>query len=452
MKNPLLLSDGVRLVRSGEMKPSEWASMCCDAIEKYDANLKAWSYYKREQVLEKAAELDKINWSKEEPNPVLAGAPIGVKDIFNTENHPNSMGSETRKDYWPGNDARVVTWAKLLGAQIIGKTTTAEFAVHWAPETVNPRSQERIAGTSSTGSAVAVATGMVPAAFATQSAGSIARPASYNGIVGFKPSFGLIPRTGILKTCDTLDTVGWMTRNIEDSQLLLSALRVNGDNFPMIEKGIHKNIGRFADKKHFKIGFLKAPGAENISRFIENKITELAAQINNHPDITVIEVDMTRSLEKAHETHATIYDKSLAYYFKRELAETKFISPLFQEIIERAAKLSPEDYFNALDEQEKLSHIIENAFEDYDFMMLPTTAGEAVMVDEKEPRDSSLIWTLTGIPSISLPLLQGPNNHPVGVTYIGPKYSDINLLEFVKRKIMPDSVGVFVPENVRNAA
>lgn len=452
MQYPPLLKDGVAAVRSGALKPSKWAELCCDVIEKYNAELKAWSYFDRDQVMRAAQKMDALDWSKIKPDQILAGAPLGVKDIFNTVDHPNSMGSETRTGYWPGNDARVVTWAKLLGAQIIGKTTTAEFAVHWAPDTLNPRDPARIAGTSSTGSAVAVATGMVPAALGTQSAGSIARPSSYNGIVGFKPSFGVIPRTGILKTCDTLDTVGWMTRNVEDSQMLLHALRVKGDNFPVVERGIHKNIARYADKKTFKIGLLKAPGAENVQDDILQKIQELARQLNNKEEIEIVDVDLREKLSSAHETHATIYDKSLAYYFQRELKGTNFVSPIFQEIVERAKKLTPEDFFAALDEQERLSHVIEDSFDDVDFMILPTVAGEAPSIDEKEVRDSSLIWTLTGVPSLSLPLLSGAKGHPVGVSIIGPKYSDMNLLEFAKRKIMPETVDVVVPSYLKQAA
>ena len=448
MQYPPLLKEGIAQVRAGKLKPSEWATMCCNVIEAYDSDLKAWSYFNREQTIANAKKLDDIDWAHEEPAQILAGAPLGVKDIFNTVDHPNSMGTETRKGYWPGNDARVVTWAKLVGAQMIGKTTTAEFAVHWAPETLNPRDPNRIAGTSSTGTAVAVATGMVPAAFGTQSAGSIARPASYNGIVGFKPSFGLIPRTAILKTCDTLDTVGWMTRNIEDAQLLLHALRVKGDNFPIVERGIHRNIARYAEKTNFKVGVLKAPGAENIAEDIQDKMQELALQLNNQTDIEIVDVDLQSALKTAHETHATIYDKSLAYYFQRELKNIKFVSPLFQDIVDRAAQITPEEFFKALDEQERLTQAMEDAFEDIDFMILPTTADEAVLTGETEPNDSSLIWTLTGVPSLSLPLLEGRNGHPVGVTVIGPKYSDMNLLEFARQKIMPETVDVVVPQSI----
>jgi Asp-tRNA(Asn)/Glu-tRNA(Gln) amidotransferase A subunit family amidase len=319
MKTSPLLKDGIRDVLSGEIKPSEWAALCCDVIEAFDKELSAWSFFDRALVASSALELDKIDWSQEKPEPLLAGAPIGVKDIFNTVDHPNSMGSEARKGYWPGNDARVVTWAKLLGAQIVGKTTTAEFAVDCAPDTINPWNKNIMPGTSSTGSAVAVATGMVPAALSSQSAGSIARPASYNGVVGVKASFGLIPRTGVLKTCDTLDTIGWMTRCVEDSKIICDALRVKGKSYPVIERGIEMNAERFSNVSSYKIGILSAPGFENILPDTATKLDQLLLQLNNKKNIELIGVDLRDKLSNAHQAHAKIYDKNLAYYFQREL-------------------------------------------------------------------------------------------------------------------------------------
>ena len=140
--------------------------------------MKAFSYFDYDASIEKAKKLDNRNWSKEKLEQSLAGAPIGMKDIINTKDHPNSMGSPARKGYWPGNDSRIVSSAKMRGAYVLGKTTTAEFAVHWPPETINPHDRKKIAGTSYTGSAVAVASGMIPVAIGTKSAASIVRPAS----------------------------------------------------------------------------------------------------------------------------------------------------------------------------------------------------------------------------------------------------------------------------------
>ena len=160
--------------------------------------------------------------------------PFGVKDIFNTIDLKTEMGSETWKDHNAGNDARVVSVLRHQGYTPIGKTVTAEFAVHHLNKTKNPHSIDKTPGTSSSGSAVAVATGMVPFALGTQTAGSIIRPASFCGVWGMKPSFGLIPRTGSLKTTDSLDTIGFLSSYGTDMREILNLLRVKGPNYPFV--------------------------------------------------------------------------------------------------------------------------------------------------------------------------------------------------------------------------
>ncbi|WP_417613230.1 amidase [Owenweeksia hongkongensis] len=417
-------------------------------INAYDSSLKAWAFVDTNEVMKRAKELDTVDWGQHKPEAILAGAPIGVKDIFNTVDHPNSMGSPTRQGYWPGNDARVVTAVKFVGAQIVGKTTTAEFAVHTAPETINPWGAKNIAGTSSTGSAVAVATGMVPAALATQSAGSIARPASYNGVVGFKPSFGMVPRTGVLKTCDTFDTIGWMTRNIEDALLLLDVARVRGRNYPFVEGGVSTYSEVYSHKTNYVLGKLKAPGFCSISDDSLGKWDQLALQLSNQAEIKVCDLDWQSLLSNAHEIHQIIYDKSLAYYFRQELSDVQFISPIFQEIVDRSREISPDMYFSALSEQENLTAKVSQAFGENDFLFLPTTAGEAPNLESVELTDSSLIWTLLGFPMVTVPLLKGRTGLPVGVTFVGRKYSDYELLKFVGQHVMTGDSEVIMPSNI----
>lgn len=446
MSDLFSLGEGVRKVKSGELLPSEWCEICCNQIEKHDSVLKAFSYFDSADAIEEARKLDKINWSQAKLDPKLAGAPVGVKDIINTSNHPNSMGSPARKGYWPGNDARVVSSAKLRGANVLGKTTTAEFAVHWPPETLNPHEKRKIAGTSSTGSAVAVASGMVPAALGTQSAASIVRPASYNGVIGFKPSFGIVPRTGILKTCDSLDTVGWFTRCVEDSEILLSSLGVKGNNYPIVQKAVSLNEEEYAKKETLVVSSLRAPGYENCSSNIIGQIDELLMALSNKPNIEVNHLDVCQLLEDAHEIHDVIYSKSLSYYFQRELSDTKLISPVFSEIVEKSKQITNAQYFDALDKQAQLTAVFAEEFLKTDFMLLPTVADEAPLIGSSEPDDPSLIWTLLGIPVMTLPVLQGSSGYPAGLTVIGPKYSDYCLHDFSTKHLMSWQSKIIVPE------
>ena len=228
----LSAGEGTRRIRSRELSAVEWARSCAERVEELESGVGAWAYFDREKVLAQARCLDK-KIAHGQTLGELCGVPIGIKDTFNTQDMPTSMGSPIWEGFRPGNDARVVFYLRQADGVIAGKTVTAEFAVHAPGKTVNPHAPGYSPGTSSSGSAAAVAAHMVPLALGTQSAGSIIRPASYCGVYGFKPSFGLVPRTGILKTTDTLDTVGVFARVPEDLNLLFEVIRVHGENFPV---------------------------------------------------------------------------------------------------------------------------------------------------------------------------------------------------------------------------
>ena len=157
---------------------------------------------------------------------------------MNTISFKTEMGSKLWKRFTPGNNARIIDDLISNGATLVGKTVTAEFAVHHLNKTLNPHDIKRTPGTSSSGSAVCVSNGDVPFSLGTQSAASINRPASFCGVWGFKPSFGLISRTGILKTCDTLDTVGFFTSHQKNLKFILEAVRLKGKNHPFVYKNI----------------------------------------------------------------------------------------------------------------------------------------------------------------------------------------------------------------------
>ena len=169
------------------------------------------AYIPNEDELEKFYSVSFSFFSTDNSQPIKNDMPFfTVKDIFNTYVFPTEMGSPIWEGFKAGNNSRVLSSILNSGYNFIGKTVTSEFAVHSNTATLNPLNKKRITGTSSSGSAVSVLLGESDISLATQSGASISRPASYCGVLGFKPSFGLIPRTGILKTCDPFDTVGFL--------------------------------------------------------------------------------------------------------------------------------------------------------------------------------------------------------------------------------------------------
>ena len=360
----------------------------------------------------------------------LMGVPIGIKDIFNTYDMPTSMGTNILKNYQPGNDARVVSNLRLEGAIIMGKTQTSEFAVHNPTETKNPINIKYSPGTSSSGSAAAVAAGIVPVAIGSQTAGSICRPASYCGVYGFKPSFGVIPRTGILKTSDTLDTVGILARYVEDLEIIFDVIKVQGHNYPFVSKFLQKK--NFFNKKK-TIAVFTGPATNIIEKSIQKEFLKALSKIKKN--FRVINYKAPKIFNKAHYIHELIYAKSLSYYLKNEWKEKKIeFSNILNKMIVEGNKINLNRYKNSLKFQSKMSKLLESQFKKFDFLICPTTSDIAPNFKRNtSKKDHCLLFTLTGNPMISLPILKGHNSMPVGMLLIGKKYDDYNVLQIAKK-------------------
>jgi Asp-tRNA(Asn)/Glu-tRNA(Gln) amidotransferase A subunit family amidase len=424
-----------------EISVLDYVRACADRIAAREPDLAAWVWYDRARFEEQAAQLDRLLAAAGAAAPLpgsLFGVPVGVKDIFNTHDMPTQMGSPIYAGYKPGNDARVVSNLRRAHAIMAGKTVTAEFAVHHPGPTRNPYDLTRTPGTSSSGSAVAVATSMVPVALASQTAGSIIRPASYCGVFGFKPSFGLVARTGVLKTTDTLDTIGWMARSVDDLALVLETARVRGHNYPVSEAGLADRIAH-APKAHaseetsWRVGLVEAPVDHHQDPAVRDGLQALARRLES-AGATVVPFPLPAPLTRAHDVHQVIYDCVLAYYFKPEwAAKREVFSDRLGEMIERGLSIPLERYQAALAEQVALARAFDAAVQSVDVLLTASTAGEApVGLDAIDPPDTCLIWTLCGAPSLSLPLLAGSTDLPVGVQAVARRFGDYPLLDFAR--------------------
>jgi Asp-tRNA(Asn)/Glu-tRNA(Gln) amidotransferase A subunit family amidase len=359
-------------------------------------------------------------WESFYPDRITLGRlSVGVKDVINTADFPTEMGSEIWKGFTPGNDARVVSKLREAGCVIVGKTVSAEFAVHHPGPTRNPHHLARTPGTSSSGSAVAVACGMVPAALGTQTAGSIIRPASYCGVYAMKPSFGLIPRTGILKTADTLDTVGFFAENPALLGLLLDICRVDGPDYPQTE-----HLKRPSKIK--KIGLIRPSCQSEWPLYALEALDHWILRLNEF--LTVDESPWP--LEDCYRTHRTIYHKSLSYYFQNE-ATTGKVSDIFQKQVEEGRQITPGQYQEALRRQEDLSTLADGLLKKFDILITLSSGGEAPMDEGQAPRDTCLVWTMCGVPVINIPALVSPDGLPFGISIIARRFHDYKLLDFL---------------------
>jgi Asp-tRNA(Asn)/Glu-tRNA(Gln) amidotransferase A subunit family amidase len=438
----------------GSITALDVAKACISQVERLDGTYRAWTCFDGERLLREAAEVDERVRNGAAVRP-LEGIPVGVKDIFNTADYPTQMGSPIWKGFTPGNDARVVFNLKRAGALVPGKTETAEFAVHTLGDTVNPHDPLRTPGTSSSGSAVAIALGMVPAALGTQTAGSIVRPASFCGIYGCKPSFGLIPRTGSLKTTDSLDTIGYFVARAEDLVRVFEALRVHGPDYPISDAALKDAQRQDKRGSKWRVGLVRTHVWDLVPVYARDAMLAWARALGSQPDVELEDLQLPAEMAAAHDVHATIYDRTLAYYFKQEFKMHELVSPIMNEIIRHGQQISVAQYEKALRDQERLAAAMDQLLREYDLIVSLSTAGAAPLRDDREIPDPALMWTLTHLPVVSVPAFQSPDGLPFGVQLAARRYSDYLLFRFLdhlrETQVIPEGSFPAVPSRVRQA-
>lgn len=413
-------------VNKGKSSREEHFQDCLASIRKNkDLGAWIWTYKDLEDSEKTRPRIEHSDYS------VLNGVPIGVKDIFNTNDGTTEMGSDLWKGFIAGNDARIVSNFNEAGASIIGKTKTAEFAVHALPDVINPWDKDLNPGTSSTGSAVSVLTGDVPISLGTQTAGSISRPASFCGVIGVKPTFGIFPRTGVLKTCDPFDTVGYFCSHYEDIALIFDSVRLKGANYPLIEEGLKKSAAIEPNDK------IRVARAITDSHTLEDSTitTQFESFCDSLPKNYHVEpFDVRKSLLSAREVQEEIYHKSLSYYFSEERKKGTNYSEIMQEIFNEGDKISSEKFIRRLNQLEEIRNDISIKLSDYDLILSPTTSTYALPRTQKEVIDSSLYWTMLHLPLISLPVFNDPESGlPAGLQVVGSKqYSEPLLFKFIR--------------------
>ena len=416
------VSDARHALDQHELTPTDLLEACLARISAVESTVSAWAFLD--------PEIPRSHVGSLQDGP-LQGIPFGVKDIFNTEDMPTGMGSPVWADFTPGNDARVVFSARRAGSLVVGKTVTAEFAVHTPGPTRNPYDQRRSPGTSSSGSAAAVACGMVPWALGSQTAGSIVRPASYCGIYGFKPSYGTIPRTGMLKTTDTLDQVGFFFRDPEDPVAVFDAIRVSGADYPLVHRSLDRAVSTGPpDCVALVTDSLDAwshatPEARDALTDYAKSLTEVG--------VTVQEVTAPPIFNDAYEIHQTIYDRCIAYYFDGEARQHHLVSPVLLEMVDRGRSISLKQYTDALDRQVEMQRAYQRFAAPFGAVLTLATSGPAPLHGDEDIRDSALVWTLCAAPVVALPLFMSSAGLPFGAQLIGTRFHDHSLLELVRR-------------------
>lgn len=430
------ISDILEGYRSRRFTPTQVAEWCIEAYEAMEPRCHAWECFDPGKLLASAGEAGCRLQDGQMPR-ALEGIPVGVKDIFNTANFPTQMGSPLWHGFTPGNDARVVYDLTRCGALIPGKTVTAEFAVHALGKTLNPHGPDINPGTSSSGSAAAVAAGMVPVALGTQTAGSIVRPASFCGVWGCKPSFGLVPRTGMLKTTDSLDCVGFFVAHASDLQQVFDAIRVHGRDYPISHAALSDRRRQAPPQdRPWRVALVRPePVWNHAADYARRALDGWCGKLGRDGRFEVTEAVLPPLMNEAHDVHATIYNRALAYYFQEEFKRAELISPVMNELIMAGQGVSNAQYEAALARQVLLAREMDAFLGEFDVMLTLSTAGGAPPRAQVELPDSALMWSLTHLCSISAPAFVSPAGTPFGLQLVARRYNDPLLFRFVEEVV-----------------
>lgn len=415
-------------IRAGEITSEELVEAYLERIEQVDGEIEAWAHLRPEYALNQARALDAQRQTGGPIGP-LHGIPIAIKDIFDTDALPTENGTVLDSGRQPMQDCRVVSLLKEAGAVIMGKTVTTELAVFGPGKTKNPHNPAHTPGGSSSGSAAAVAAYMVPLAIGTQTNGSVIRPASFCGVVGFKPSHGLIPRTGILRQSPPLDTVGAFARSIEDVALLTEALVAYDSGDPHTKARARPPLSATFNQEPPmppRFGFAKTAVWDQADDATQEAFAELVEIFGDD----CVDLPLTEHFDHAVAMHNDIMCADLAKNFAGYYARGKDkLTDTLREMIEFGRTVSAVDYNTAVEGREVLNTGLNSLFDYYDFIITPATAGEAPLgLDATGNPAFNTLWTLCGTPSITLPLMEGPNGLPLGVQVVGPRGDDARLL------------------------
>ncbi len=412
---------------AGELRAIELAEACLARIGEVDDVIHAWAFLDRDHVLKRAERLDRQRKAGRPVGP-LHGLPVGVKDIIDTADMPTGNGTPIDAGRRPRRDAAVVARLRAAGALVMGKTVTTEMAYFTPGKTRNPHDPGRTPGGSSSGSAAAVASGMVPLAIGTQTAGSVIRPAAFCGVFGFKPTHGTIPRTGILQLSAELDTVGTFATTLQGAALLAETLQGHDpeDADTRIEAP-HRLLDdcRSALPLRPLFAFVKQPAWEMAEPTTAEAFADLADVLGDLCDEVELPEQFANGAAAQNRLMLTGFARNLRGYFERA---GEGLSPRMREAIEEGRAITAEDYLSARDWREVLNAGLERIFDRYDAILTPAAAGEAPTGEATGDPAFCRLWSLCGTPAVSLPLLTGPAGMPLGVQLVGRRGWDGRLL------------------------
>ena len=419
--------NALEMMQKGEITSEEYVTAFLEHIKNREPEVGAWIFLDPEMALQQAREADKRR--RDKSSGKLNGLPIGIKDIIDTKDMPTENGSLIHKDRRPPEDAHLVKLLRDAGAVIMGKCVTTEFALSAPGKTKNPKDLECTPGGSSSGSAAAVSDYMIPLAIGSQTGGSVLRPASFTGILGLKPTFGTISRSGMSPISERLDHPGIYANSIDDIRLVASViLSYDKKDLDMDSNYSFRNASNL--KKPLKFAFIKGPVWGSGDQDMQEKIKQFVDNSN----LEITSVELGDDFIEAARCHEIIMNgsisRSLANYYENNKSK---LHPFTIARFEAGKSVSTNSYIDAIEKAKKMKQTLSEIFLKFDAIITPAAPGQA-------PRDLmntgnaifNGYWTMLGVPAISLPLLEGKDGLPIGIQVITSWNKEAELLDISK--------------------
>jgi len=414
-------------IAGGDMSAQDYVGACLERISAIDDKVHAFVHLDPDEALSQARALDERRRNGKPLGP-LHGVPVAIKDIFDTADYKTECGSPLLKGRQPMRDCTVVARLRAAGAVIIGKTVTTEFAYFSPGPTRNPHDLERTPGGSSSGSAAAVAAGMVPLAVGSQTNGSVIRPAAFCGVYGVKPTHGTISRRGALILSQALDHVGVFARTLADAALILEALagydENDTDTRPVAAPAFLETLIEEPPMPP-QLAFVRTPVWDKADAETRVAFEDFVKLLGESAAV----VEMPDSYASAWDDQRAIMAADMAHNLG-EVVERggEGSSKQLRDFLAEGRQVSAVRYLAARAAARRYAAGITEIFKEYDAILTPASTGVASKGTATGNPVFCSLWSLTGLPALSLPLLSGEGGLPLGVQLVGPAGDDARLL------------------------
>ena len=420
--------EAARQIRDGHITSEDLVHDCLERIKAVDDDIQAWTHLDPEFALDQARSRD-LQRQAGAPMGALHGVPIGIKDIIDTEDMPTENGTPLDAGRKPDADAALVSMLRQAGAVIMGKTVTTELAFFSPGKTRNPHNPAHTPGGSSSGSAAAVASYMVPGAIGSQTNGSVIRPAAYCGVYGYKPTHGSISRTGVLELSQILDTMGVFARTIEDLALIaMQVMTYDNRDKDMHPTAVPPLLHTALSEPPVEpdLAFIKTAAWKDINGDGAEAFDELAEALGARCQEEIL----PKEYDEGWRWQQTIMSVDMAHSLRRLYDGGKDkLSATMVEILEKGQTENALDYRTAVHMRDHLASELDGLFDRYDAIITPATTGEAPAgLDATGSPAFCTLWTYLGLPAVTIPLLEGENSLPIGVQLVGKRGDDARLL------------------------